>query len=71
MLQEQANLGNSQKQGGDSRDEHPTSEQKHLGIEVTSIPACRKNRCTEKNHMYFDFEHLKICAHFTISYNFL
>jgi hypothetical protein len=37
MLQEQANLGNSQKQGGDSRDEHPTSEQKHLGIEVYTI----------------------------------
>jgi hypothetical protein len=27
---------------------------------LTSIPACRKNRCAEKNDRYFDFKHLKI-----------
>jgi hypothetical protein len=37
---------------------------------LTSIPACRKNQCAEKNNRYFDFEHFKIYAHFNISYNF-
>lgn len=32
---------------------------------VTSIPACRKN------DRYYDFKHLKICAHLNISYKFL
>jgi hypothetical protein len=35
------------------------------------IPACRKNRCTEKNNRYFDSKHLKICVQLNISYNFL
>jgi hypothetical protein len=41
---------------------------------ITSIPACRKNRCTEKSNMYFDLKHpiicTKICTHFNISYTF-
>jgi hypothetical protein len=27
--------------------------------DITSIPACRKNRCAEKNDRYFDLKHLK------------
>jgi hypothetical protein len=40
-------------------------------INITSIPACRKNRCAEKNDRYFDLKYLKICVHLNISYNFL
>ena len=38
---------------------------------LTSIPACRKTLRAERNDRYFDFKHLKICAHPNISNNFL
>jgi hypothetical protein len=37
---------------------------------LTSIPACRKTLCAEKNDRYFDLEHLKICIYLNISYIF-
>ena len=37
---------------------------------LTSIPTCRKTLCAKKNNRYFDFKHLKIYAHFNISYKF-
>ena len=40
-------------------------------VRIMSIPACRKTLRAEKNDRYFDFKHLKICAHLDISYNFL
>jgi WD40 repeat protein len=38
---------------------------------VTSVPACRETLRAEKVERYFDFKHLKICAHLNISYIFL
>jgi len=38
---------------------------------LTSIPTCRKTLRAEKFDRYFDFKHLKICAHLNISYKFL
>jgi hypothetical protein len=38
---------------------------------LTSILAWRKTLRAGKNNRYFDFKHLKICAHLNISYIFL
>jgi hypothetical protein len=60
---------NGRSRGGPSVDAEQVKE-KRESSSLTSIPACRKTLRAEKNNRYFDFKHLKICAHLNISYNF-
>ena len=53
--------------GGEFADVFSSEKKKKL----TSIPACQKTLCAEKNSGYFDFMHLKLYAHINISYIYI
>jgi hypothetical protein len=38
-----------------------------INVRITSLPKWRETHRAEKNDEYFDFKHLKLCAHIDIS----
>jgi ribosomal protein L19E len=66
--QDEQDKKDKRRRGGDGG--HNARHNKHRN-DVTSIPACRKSLCAEKNDRYFDLKHLKTYIHLNISYIFL
>ena len=52
-------------------DEIPHPKLSFLEVGITSLPKWRETHCAEKNDGYFDFKHLKLCAHIDISHMFV